>query len=253
MEQLIIIKSVIRPREKNRLEVCNMDNFSQKLGKYLIWIIKGIGIFFIATVVFLLIQSPTLTMRFFNHESPHNINYIQHSLVLVIGTIVGYASINLLCKLIKSNIKGKMRTKITLKGTILALMFSVIDIVLDVILSTILKISSSDGDLVPLLKTGLAPFLIVTIIIVSPILENLFFQGFLQDGVFKKLPPLFSIALTAGLFALAHGFIPSWSTLEFFIGGISFALAYYLTDDFKMSALSHIFYNFLVLIVHLLF
>lgn len=98
------------------------------------------------------------------------------------------------------------------------------------------------------LGTPLALIEIVTLCLISPVLEEMLFQGAIQKGLLKKINPYVSTLLTAIIFCFSHGYGISLSTLSLFAPCLAFGIIYQFTDDIKMPILCHSMSNFIALI-----
>ena len=93
--------------------------------------------------------------------------------------------------------------------------------------------------------------LVCTVVIISPLLEELIYQGMLQGGLFKHLNPIINIFLVSVIFALVHGYSISWASLALFFSTLAYSITYYVTMDIKMAVLCHSIANFIAILTML--
>lgn len=96
------------------------------------------------------------------------------------------------------------------------------------------------------LRSRLAIILLLGVNIVGPILEELYFQGAIQKGLFKKLNPWVAIILTSIIFAICHNSDVNIFFLEKVIAGIILGYIYQKTDDIKMPIVCHSIMNLMI-------
>ena len=79
----------------------------------------------------------------------------------------------------------------------------------------------------------------------APLVEELFFRGFLYPVLARRLGAAFAVFLTALGFALIHGsqLKYSWAVLVIFIVGLTFTLVRAATKSVAAGLLMHIAYN----------
>jgi membrane protease YdiL (CAAX protease family) len=84
--------------------------------------------------------------------------------------------------------------------------------------------------------------------VVSPIVEELFFRGFLQNLIFKSVPhPLAAIGITAFLFMSVH--VPMYQQMpSLFALGFILGWSYYRYRSLAVPVLTHILFNSVTLI-----
>jgi len=93
--------------------------------------------------------------------------------------------------------------------------------------------------------------LIMNIVILGPILEELFHRGIVFNYLRNKYSPVLTIMISGFLFALVHGnILLIASTL---ISGIVFAFVYYKTEDIKYPILLHSLVNLFPFIIPYIF
>lgn len=211
--------------------------------------IRTILIFTLFLIMFVVIQLPTLSETFWTNETSKNLNVFEHILLFGIMTVISS-----MCVIIFYNRINNQRIfdqPITPKNICIALAFSFGSQLIQFVLS-FGGDSGNDSSIISAIKSPLCLITITTLIIISPLLEEILFQGVLQGGILKKFQPLLAIVITAGIFAFLHGYSISVETLELFVSGISYALVYALTKDIKMSFVAHAISNCIVLLLELL-
>lgn len=87
-------------------------------------------------------------------------------------------------------------------------------------------------------------FLFISMVVLAPIIEELFFRGLLYNELNKRRSLLFSMIISSLFFGILHGF----TFIQTSIMGIIFALIYQVTGNIKISIASHALNNFLALI-----
>ncbi|TLQ04393.1 CPBP family intramembrane metalloprotease [Pediococcus stilesii] len=200
-------------------------------------------------ILFVIIQIPTMAESFWDGESLRHVNIILHTVFLVGTTIlVGYFDVRMFKKFDGNN----FGQRITKKNVLMTLMLTVGSQVLQFIVTWGVS-SRDDADILYVLHSPLMIIVIVTLVIISSVLEELLFQGALQNGVLKRWPSLVKLTITAIIFAFLHGNGLSIGTLALFFSGLAFALILEITHDIKMSIFAHATSNVIVLVIDLIF
>lgn len=90
-----------------------------------------------------------------------------------------------------------------------------------------------------------AAFLSIVSVTLAPLMEELFFRGFLYPVLVRRLGVGVSIVLTAGLFGLLHGaqLGYSWAVLIIFLVGLALTIVRAVTKSVAASFLTHVGYN----------
>lgn len=198
-------------------------------------------------IVFIIIQVPTLAETFWPNETLTNFSMTKHVVELIVSSLFAFG---LVCYFYgKVNTCSAFTKRITIRNMGIAIVLALLSQSAQSFISIWTNDKSSNADLVQILHTNLSPVLLVTLIVVSPILEELLFQGVFQGGILKGIYPLVQILLTAALFAFLHGYSISLDTLELFCSGVAYASVYVLTGDLKMAILSHSVSNLIVTIL----
>ena len=81
-------------------------------------------------------------------------------------------------------------------------------------------------------------------IVVAPVFEELFFRGFMLQGIMRHLSPLKAAVVTSILFALAH--IDPFTYIPIFCIGMILALVFLKTRSLPIAIASHGLYNSVV-------
>lgn len=206
-------------------------------------------LFFI--VMYILIQIPTLAEALWSNESRTNVNLFNHIVLFAISSAI--LLIIMFFSLYRfSNKNSSFNIPITSKNVLLTTIVTIISQILQYLVSIFDNSDSVDHDIINSLKSPIWLVTILTVIIISPILEEILYQGILQNIFFKKLNPYLNIILMALIFALSHGYSLSLSTLELFISGLAYAFIFFKTKDLKMSIYSHSLSNLIVMIMDLM-
>lgn len=173
----------------------------------------------------IIIQIPTISEDFFEGESSKNINLFLHIFL-------------------KNNI---------IRSYSFTVLFALLSQILQFAITALEKENNQDLELLAASQSKLAPILIITLVLISPLLETMVWQGILQGGILKDIPPLFSIIITSVLFAFAHGYSFNYKTLELLCSGISYAVLYYVTDDLGSVVFCHGLSNLIVYLINFVF
>jgi membrane protease YdiL (CAAX protease family) len=90
-----------------------------------------------------------------------------------------------------------------------------------------------------------AAFLSIISVTIAPLMEELFFRGFLYPVLARKLGIGASIFLTSALFGLLHGaqLGYSWAVLIIFLVGLALTIVRAVTKSVAASFLTHVGYN----------
>ncbi|MDO7806540.1 type II CAAX endopeptidase family protein [Lactiplantibacillus pentosus] len=212
-------------------------------------LVRIVLIIILFLVTFVVIQLPTLSEAFWPNETSKNLNITTHVLVFVSMTAIAMSVVIFLYN--RTNAQKLFGQPITLKNLCIMLLFAFGSQCIQYLIS-LGKSSGSDSSIISAVKSPLCLITITTLIIVSPLLEEILFQGVLQGGLLNKVPSIMAIFITAVVFAFFHGYSISISTLELFVSGISYALVYFLTEDIKMSFMAHSISNCIVLLLDIL-
>jgi membrane protease YdiL (CAAX protease family) len=207
----------------------------------------------IATLLFFImiiaIQIPTLGEILWHDESRSNINYLNHFLV----SFGVFLVLLIVLWLIYKSLGGEINiSSWSSKSIIIAVSGALISQLIQYIISYTAQQSTTDPDIFKALHSSLGPITVITTLVLSPILEEFLFQGILQAGILKNLSPVFSILLTAAIFAIIHGFGFNAGTLALFASGLAYATVFWYTADLKMAILCHGMSNLIVIILLLL-
>ncbi|WEV39820.1 type II CAAX endopeptidase family protein [Lactobacillus sp. ESL0681] len=202
-------------------------------------------------LLFILIQIPTLGEAFLPGETPTKFNFLLHIGITLFSTIIilwfvtiFYHSLNHKPIFSKTNL---------VKNYSFAACLAMLSQVLQSYIALISKTNDNDTELFMISKSRLAPILMVTLIFISPLLEELLWQGALQGGILKSFNPFFTILITGLLFALAHGYSFSYDTLQLFCSGLAYAITYYHTGDWGTAIFCHGLSNFIVYSINFIF
>lgn len=106
-------------------------------------------------------------------------------------------------------------------------------------------IKDSKLGIISLTTRPLFPLLDFRVFILVPIIEELFFRGFVLRNFLKKYSPLTAILLSSLLFALHHQSVETF--LFHFSLGVVFDILYYTSRSLTVSTLAHIIFNTLTI------
>ena len=199
--------------------------------------------------LFIVIQIPAMAEVFWMGEDTRSVNIMLHSIFVVVTTgIIGWLCI----KMFKYFNGNTLNRRVTKKDVLIMLLFSIGSQVIQSVL-TINDGSQVDTDILHAIHSPLVPVTIVSVVIISPFLEELLFQGMLQSGVLKEFSATFRVIITAVIFAFLHGYSLSLDTLALFFSGLAYALVFEVTSDIKMAIGTHAISNLIVLMLDLFF
>ncbi len=91
-------------------------------------------------------------------------------------------------------------------------------------------------------------FIVLTILIVAPLVEEILFRGVLFEALSSALPPAAVVVLTAGLFAVVHGNLPQM--IATFVLGIHCGLARAASGSVWPAVLIHFLNNLGAMLVY---
>lgn len=209
-------------------------------------ILKTIFYVFLFIVLFICIQIPTLAEVPFPWETTYKFDIYNHVLLLLISVPI----IFLLVYLYSSKLHNKLdfTKKITVKNVVIAIAAFIIQNIIQQILQPI--VGTNGRIFTEILHTTLAPVEIITLCIISPVLEEMLFQGAIQKGMFRNMNAVFSVVTTSIIFVFCHGYGFSVTSLSLLAPAIAFAITYQLTDDIKMPIFCHGLSNLIALFLN---
>ncbi|WP_419155055.1 lysostaphin resistance A-like protein [Weissella minor] len=140
----------------------------------------------------------------------------------------------------------------SIRNLVIAVLAAVLSQVVQGIISAWAHQGTSDPRTYQALHSNIWLITVITMVVLSPILEEILFQGILQDGILKNVHPSISIPLTAMIFAIIHGFGFHLGTIELLVTGLTFACVFWYTKDLKMAMICHGLANLIVLILLLI-
>ncbi len=82
-------------------------------------------------------------------------------------------------------------------------------------------------------------------VFVGPVVEEVYFRGFLYTGLRSRLSPILAALVAAGMFGLAH---PDHRVLGTFLIGLLLVLLYEKTGNLLVPTLGHVFINLVAVI-----
>ncbi|USS90689.1 CPBP family intramembrane glutamic endopeptidase [Fructilactobacillus carniphilus] len=191
-----------------------------------------------------LIQIPTLGELLWGNETSHHFNYWAH-----LGVSGGsFLVLGLVLLLIYKGLGG---TSIDWSWKIIgiAVVAAVLSQTIQFGLSIITKTPTSDPETLMALHSGIGSVTVLTLLVFSPILEELLFQGILQQRILGKLNPYLAVVITAIIFAVIHGYAFGIGTLELLFSGLAYALAFNYAEDLKCPMLAHGLSNLIVMLL----
>lgn len=202
-------------------------------------------------ILFVIIQIPTISEDFFRGESSKNINLVLHVAISFFSTIIIFLIVDTAYH--RLNSKPMFLKNSMIRNYSFAAIFALFSQALQFIITLLEKGNDQDLELFAVSRSRLAPLLIITLVVISPFLEVVLWQGILQGGILKDLSPSFSIIITSVLFAFAHGYSFNYCTLELLCSGIAYSFLYYVTDDLGSVVFCHGLSNFIVYLINFVF
>lgn len=88
---------------------------------------------------------------------------------------------------------------------------------------------------------------LMSICIIAPLAEEIFFRGFVFAGLAQRMAPMYAIGISALIFGLAHW--ERWSFLPIFLIGLGLAWLYYRTQTLWPNILAHATVNTISLVI----
>ena len=219
------------------------SNFLTKVGK------GGKILLEVALIVvcFFIAQAPvSAEIPNFKGDTLAHVDLFKHSLALLGTTIFAFAVLYSFYKWINDDFRLAKDKAGMKRGVLITfLTFAPVYVLADII--TYFG-HITDADLQFEYSSNLFPIFVICFVVVSPIMEELLFQGIIQGGLLKKLNPYVAIIITSGLFSLAHGNNDNLlKCLVLFILCLSYAYIYYKTKDIRFAILGHSLNNLLVI------
>ncbi|USS88382.1 CPBP family intramembrane metalloprotease [Fructilactobacillus hinvesii] len=209
--------------------------------------IKKFFVILIFPILVGLIQIPTLGELLWSNETTHNVNYGAH-LAVSVGSFLVLAVFSLLIyKWLGGTSIDWTNWSWKIIGT--AVIAAVLSQAIQFGLSIITKTPTRDSETLTALHSCIGSITILTLLVLSPVLEEILFQGILQQEILGKFRPYLAIGITAIIFALIHGYSLGIGTLELLFSGLAYALAFWYTDDLKCPMLAHGLSNLIVMIL----
>lgn len=181
-------------------------------------------------------------------ETYTHINFTNHLLLFVISAVITFVYMLLITK--RMNPTLTFKKSVSLKVALFTVLATILGEVIRMIISYIFidQVRGQNDYLIHVLNSNIRWIFIIEVVLVAPILEEMLFQGIIQNVICKN--PYLAIVVTAALFAFAHVFtFASVEAVTYFIAGLTFALVYQYTKDIKMAILAHGFMNLLVIIL----
>ncbi len=97
-------------------------------------------------------------------------------------------------------------------------------------------------------SAAFAPLLWFAMVIAAPVFEELFFRGFLLQGLrYSKLGPVVAVVLTALVWAISHGQYSGAEIAEIFVFGLVLGMARVRTESIYTPIAMHAFVNLVTL------
>lgn len=203
-------------------------------------------LFFI--VAYCLIQIPTLAEVIWRNETKANLHIWEHWGLFIPSSLILLSL--MFYSLYKFSNMSFPTTKVTRKGLILATVATIISQLGQYLISILNGGDKADYDIMDALNSPIFMITILSVIVISPILEEILYQGIIQNVFFKNMNPYINILITAFIFALSHGYSFSLLTLELFVSGLAYAFVFYKTKDLKMAIYSHSLANVIAMLTN---
>ncbi|MBD5429941.1 type II CAAX endopeptidase family protein [Lactobacillus sp.] len=210
-------------------------------------ILKWLVILFLGFVILIIMEFPAI----FVTPSPSNATVkfnFWHNVSLVIGfAILSFILEYLVCWWAGNKIN--FFKKISFKKLILAISSGIALYIVETLMTMNMKGGTGETSLYgQTMRTSLCIPLWITIAVITPTLEELFFQGLIQKGILKFLNPWVSMIITAVFFGVMHAMSFSLIFFVHWISGMVLAYVYYKTDDIKVPIITHGMFNLILLI-----
>ncbi|QQP28481.1 CPBP family intramembrane glutamic endopeptidase [Lactobacillus ultunensis] len=181
-------------------------------------------------------------------EAFKQVNLTHNVFMMIIFTIVTFVMEWFVCFWLKNKLFFSKR--ITQRSVILALAAGLFSFIFEILtMFSAFTNNFKPSVFISTLRTWMAVPLIISLVLITPTLEELLFQAGIQKGVFRKLNPWLAIVLTSIIFAAAHDITLNVAFLHRVLAGIAFGYVYQKTDDIKMAILGHSISNLLPLII----
>ncbi|USS85714.1 CPBP family intramembrane metalloprotease [Fructilactobacillus myrtifloralis] len=208
---------------------------------------KKIFVVFLFPILVALIQIPTLGELLWSNESTIHFNYWGHFFISVGSFLILGSLLLLIYKWLGGFPINWFKWNWKLIST--AGLAAVVSQLIQFLISVVAGIPTNDPATITALHSGISSITVLTLLVLSPILEEILFQGILQQGLLGNLRPFLSIGITALLFAIIHGYSFGIETLELIFSGLAYALAFWYTNDLKSPILAHGLSNLIVMVL----
>lgn len=210
-------------------------------------ILKWLAILLLSFVILIIMEFPAIFVTPGPSSATVKFNF-WHNVGLVAGfAILSFILEYLVCWWAGNKIKFFKRT--SFKNLLLAVGSGIVLYVVETLLTMNMKGGTGETSLYgQTMRTSLCIPLWITIAIITPTLEELFFQGLIQKGVLKFLNPWVSMIITAIFFGVMHAMSFSLIFFVHWISGMVLAYVYYKTDDIKVPIITHGTFNLILLI-----
>ncbi|WP_416353412.1 lysostaphin resistance A-like protein [Agrilactobacillus fermenti] len=196
-------------------------------------------------ILLLLVGIPAYADDFWQHETQHNVNMPIHWLTFFILFIVTFISYTWIYRrFYRGNLTLKFPrfSKQLVYAIVLAIGLLCLQILMDNIFANLDKNNGVSDKIYQLLRGPLTPLTIVTVNLSSPIIEEIFFRGILQNFFETYLPKVIAILLTASVFAFFHSDNVVSTTFTLLLSLVASTLNRKM-NDLKSSMLLHISFN----------
>lgn len=237
--------------------------YSLRGGKALKQFVKTIGIAIILPLIYIIIQFILTSIYTFiyvvNNKSSltlldstylESINKYIDSNLYIIYFLTGVIVVALLFFLMKKTIICYCKfKKISFKSVIYIIIFTVgIAIFMNLFAKLLVLIFPNYKEISNMFLGGRASLLqLLIIIVLTPILEEMLFRGFILGYLRKNHNIIFSVIVQSLIFALVQGNI--LRNIYVFISGIILGFLYYFTNSLYGCIIFHSLFNFLVILI----
>lgn len=119
---------------------------------------------------------------------------------------------------------------------------------LDQPIDVIKSLMHSQLSITGLSTRSLFPLLDLHLMLIVPIIEELFFRGFILKNFLKRYSPIYAILLSSIIFALHHQNLET--LLYHFLMGVMFGILFYTSKSLTISTMAHVIWNASTLIAN---
>jgi len=156
----------------------------------------------LSAIILFVIELTTLAEGTWPNETVQQLNLGAHLMVLLVSVVIAVSIVYYVYSKING---GKIERTFTLKGLLIALFLAVISQLCQLGMSPWTDDQAGNDFIITNLHSSLGLILLLTILVVTPVLEEILFQGIIQGGILKNCVPWVAIGLVSIIFAFTHG------------------------------------------------